>query len=314
MVNWKKVILAGTLLSLCGCFIAIGANERSDTFLWPQVSFTIGNGNFSVIQIGDPFSSTDVAEAVFTDDQSVYEYEGPAGCTKLELNVDLLASSQICLVSGEELSVSVYLLDGDTGRMPSVSKSIDGQTWEVDIDQGRHADSSDLSGFYEGSGYMVNVSIPAGFERFEVNAQNSVLVMDSIQAENGSVDLNTGDCTVNDCTFGKLECDMNAGMISLTNVEADHVSLSVDSGDISAVLLNVASKLEAEINAGSLNLEDMMGDPNDYRYDLENARGTIWFNDEIYNRQEWKTSSTKKSIEAEVNAGDISISFSDRKK
>lgn len=303
----KKIAIIATAMIGLGIILAIigGMTGGMDPIHFGKDGFTIGYGERTILK------------DLKTEKKRVNEF------TNLEGNVEL---SDIEFVQGDEYAVEY------TYNEHTIKPTISSNGTNLIINQKEHFYKKHhfLQGFHflkNTDHSTIKIYYPKDASFHDINIQNSA-----------------GNVQINDAIAKKIELELDLGEATLSNVKADHLSISISAGncnlsdvttlkgDLSLDLGDLETKnfnskdLEVEVDAGNANLQGTFTGKNiidadlgevvltttlpekDYNYNVEVDLGDVEINGS-------KTSSLVKSSDAanhikiESSLGDVKLNF-----
>ena len=148
-------------------------------------------------------------------------------------------------------------------------------------------DGANLEGSIEVSSGDVSINRAKG-EDLKLNSSSGHIDLANAEYEKLNVEVSSGDISFKDCGMDELECSSSSGEMTFDDIDADKIDLKSSSGDI---VLNI------------------IGREDDYSYEIDTSSGDI----KIGNRKldgDYMTDDDKaKSIKAETSSGNVTISF-----
>ncbi|MBR6107966.1 MAG: DUF4097 domain-containing protein [Oscillospiraceae bacterium] len=139
------------------------------------------------------------------------------------------------------------------------------------------------------------------------STSGDIRISDSESGENLSIDATSGDLFIENCVFGKLECEQTSGDIQLKNVTADSYSGHTTSGDFSGSGLD-AQNISIKATSGDIEMS-VAGKESDYDCDLSCTSGDITVSGKEQGNRHQVQLGAERSVSVKTTSGDISICF-----
>ncbi len=183
------------------------------------------------------------------------------------------------------------------------------------------------SNFVNGENY-VKIYVPAGYklELVDINANCGGIEIDLSEITECVIDSDLGEVEINNITSDTFDLTANCGDVKLDNCQLGNIEMKVDLGEIK-VSDSTLTKGEVKNNCGDIKFEsvtvedlkvkddlgsiklELVGDISDYDYDFNTDLGTVKVNGEDRKTSAVRNESSKYSIEAKNNCGDVKVSF-----
>ena len=153
-----------------------------------------------------------------------------------------------------------------------------------------------------------SVEIKKG-SKLMTNIKNSdctltITIPDNVSLNSIQADLNMGDMSVNDINASSADFSVDMGSLKIADSAVKNLTADVNMGDIKLTNCN-SDVFNLSVDMGSLKISGM--DIDKYSANLSVDLGDIKVNDSTYSHSYTNNAGSGKSINADVNMGDIKI-------
>lgn len=122
-----------------------------------------------------------------------------------------------------------------------------------------------------------------------------------------SIKSTSGDLRIENCVFGKLNCDHTSGDVVMKKVQVESLTHDSTSGDLTADELNV-KQVKVSGTSGDINLQ-IPGTKDSYNFDLSCTSGDIKLGDTESGERYKENHQADQNVEISTTSGDITIRF-----
>ncbi len=171
------------------------------------------------------------------------------------------------------------------------------------------------------------ITVPEDAGQIDINAKSSSgdIMTDHVNIS-GKLHASSGDILISNSEGKELDLSASSGEISCDSVKADKVEIDVSSGDIE--LLRVfADDLKCETSSGDITINEteagdfdahassgeitvsLIGDEDDYSYELKATSGDIKFNGQKIEDKYEKDNGADNKIKIKTSSGDIDVTI-----
>lgn len=171
------------------------------------------------------------------------------------------------------------------------------------------------------------LTIPKECKRLDLDleASSADITVNGVSIE-GSIDVSSGDVSINRTKGEDLKLTSSSGHIDLANAEYEKLNVEVSSGDISFKDCGI-DELECSSSSGEMTFDDLdadnidvkassgdivlniIGKEDDYSYDIDTSSGNIKIGSRKLDGDYQTEDDKSKSIKAETSSGNVTISF-----
>ena len=235
-----------------------------------------------------------------------------------ELNVDA-TSADIIIKQGRENQISYRLPESlvpeiheENGKLRIVSRSdrlfnFSFTTGKTYIEITMTADALEKAQIQVTSGdiEVKDIGIAGSFD----TTSGDIEVTGSSLGKDLQIHATSGDLSIRDSVFGKLESTQTSGDLSMKNVQCSSFSANATSGDFDVDRLD-AKNLEIRTTAGDVDCR-LTGAERDYRFDIDCTAGDIRVGGSDHGNKYHSGESADRSCKIETTAGDVKVSFAE---
>ena len=159
------------------------------------------------------------------------------------------------------------------------------------------------------------ITVPEDAGQIEINAKSSsgdimtdhVNISGKLHASSGDILISNSEVSCDSVKADKVEIDVSSGDIELLRVFADDLKCETSSGDIT-INETEAGDFDAHASSGEITVS-LIGDEDDYSYELKATSGDIKFNGQKIEDKYEKDNGTDNKIKIKTSSGDIDITI-----
>jgi len=290
MKSWVKGMLIASAICICtGTAISVGAwavGGRFSYFRNRAFGFSerdSGSGEEEVYE-GDGIEDGETGE------QMVFRTPLTSDGKEIRKLEVVAVSSMVRLAADESVEEIVVMKNNDSSHC-QFHQEVDGDKLEIHISLENVLWEEYSLDFLKQE--AVTILIPAGteFQKMELELKAGILKADQVTSETLELDLDAGQLTVTEGNVQKLKGECRAGELLYQG--------------------QVTQKMEADCLAGKIQY-DILGQSEDFRYDLEAMGGTVVINGEEQGKGFYETTinpEADKKAELECKAGTVYVDF-----